>query len=313
MIEAPRRWTAFLITLIASLLVVGLLFVDASALPEPIATHWGPGGIADGAMAKQRFVSPIIVLLLSLGAVSSLPTNPLWRVLLLGLAAGFGAMFIGVAWSVRTLNHGATHWTEARNMPLFHVALVIGAMSLPLVWCLIRYRKFLHDQTPGVVVPGLSLEPEQPAVWSSSARNGWFWLLGIGALPSVGFVKDAPSHVFWMVFASIIGTCLLADAFSLLRVRIDRTGVCITYGRLGIVRQRVALADIAHAETLLLKPMAHGGWGYRGSLLLMKRAAVVVRAGSALRLALKSGRQLTITVDDPTEGAALLNGLIEPP
>ncbi len=311
MIQTPRRWTALLLAVLASICVLVLLFVDAGTLPDPIATHWGPSGKADGAMGKQALVASMLVLLIGLGTASLLASKPQWRVSTLGLVAGFGAMFTCIAWSVRTLNQGAHHWSDARNMPLFHLLIVVSAMLLPLGWCLIRYRAFFEGSGGGLTVPGLPLKPGERAVWLSSARNEWLWLLVAPALPILIFTRSAPGHVFWIVLASLVGVGLLADGFSLLRVRIDRTGVCITYGRLGLVRQRVAISEVSHAETLELKPMEHGGWGYRGSLLLMKRAAVVVRAGSALRLTLRNGRHLTVTVDDPAEGAALLNGLVK--
>jgi hypothetical protein len=53
--------------------------------------------------------------------------------------------------------------------------------------------------------------------------------------------------------------------------------------------------------------MQWGGWGYRGSLKLMKQAAVVLRAGPGLRLDMTGGRVFVVTIDDPGTAAALLN------
>ncbi len=55
------------------------------------------------------------------------------------------------------------------------------------------------------------------------------------------------------------------------------------------------------------KPRDWGGWGYRGSLFLMKQAAVVLRKGPAIRVDLKNGKVFVVTVDDPTQGVAVLN------
>jgi hypothetical protein len=126
------------------------------------------------------------------------------------------------------------------------------------------------------------------------------------ALP---WVVDTPAHLSWLVVVGSVALLILADAFSYLRVRVDRRGVHITYGHLGLIRQHVALSHVGHAETLDVRPLKHGGWGYRGSLLLFRRAAIVIRGGSALRIALSNGRHLTITVDHPSDGVALLNGL----
>ena len=65
------------------------------------------------------------------------------------------------------------------------------------------------------------------------------------------------------------------------------------------------------ARALNVKPMNHGGWGHRGSLLLLGKAAVVVRRGDAIEVTLRGGRQFLVTVDDAETGAALLNGLVQ--
>jgi hypothetical protein len=56
--------------------------------------------------------------------------------------------------------------------------------------------------------------------------------------------------------------------------------------------------------------MQWGGWGYRGSRRLFRKAAVVLRAGPALRLDLADDTQLVVTVDDAESGAGLLNDLL---
>ena len=70
-----------------------------------------------------------------------------------------------------------------------------------------------------------------------------------------------------------------------------------------------ALVVAAHAVEL--DPLAHSGWGYRGSLLLFGKASIVVRAGPALELDLTHKQRLFITVDDAATGARLLSALLE--
>jgi hypothetical protein len=45
-------------------------------------------------------------------------------------------------------------------------------------------------------------------------------------------------------------------------------------------------------------PRRYGGWGYRGSLRLYRRAALNLRKGAGLRLELHDGRVFVVTVDD---------------
>ena len=56
-----------------------------------------------------------------------------------------------------------------------------------------------------------------------------------------------------------------------------------------------------------VRPTEWGGWGYRGSPTLMKRAAVVLRAGPGIRLDLHDGKVFVVTIDNPEIPARLLN------
>lgn len=307
MIELPNRWTTLLITLLATVAVLGLLFGGVS-LPDPIATHWGIDGRPDDSLPKLGLAVGATLPLLALGIASVLATKPRNRVLTLAFGGGLSAMSVCVAWSIRVLNQGASHWTEARNFELSHAALVVLALLLPLGAFFRRYRDVLKDDTNALSAPKLSLKPQERAVWLSSARNNWVKLLAVPAL-ALPWVVDTPPNLSWLVVVGSVGLLILADAFSYLRVRVDRRGVHITYGHLGLIRQHVDLSDVGHAETLDVQPLKHGGWGYRGSLILFRRAAIVIRGGSALRIALSNGRHLTITIDHPSDGVALLNGL----
>ncbi len=74
----------------------------------------------------------------------------------------------------------------------------------------------------------------------------------------------------------------------------------IRYGPGGRVVQTFKEDVIVRASAQRLTLMQMGGWGYRGSMRLMKRAALVTRAGDALQLQLVEGRQFTVTVDEPS-------------
>jgi hypothetical protein len=47
--------------------------------------------------------------------------------------------------------------------------------------------------------------------------------------------------------------------------------------------------------------MQMGGWGYRGSLKLLRQAAVVTRGGDALDVRLTGKRRFIVTVDSPED------------
>ena len=76
---------------------------------------------------------------------------------------------------------------------------------------------------------------------------------------------------------------------------------------LGRPRTRVPIHRIATARAIEIRPSDWGGWGYRGNFTLMNRAAVVLRAGSGLRLDVYDGKIFAIAIDTPETPAQLLN------
>ena len=79
------------------------------------------------------------------------------------------------------------------------------------------------------------------------------------------------------------------------------------YGMLPWPRTSIDVVEIESASAIDVRPMEWGGWGYRGTLTLMKQAAVVLRAGPGIRLDLTDGRVFVVTVDNPEPAVALLN------
>ena len=76
---------------------------------------------------------------------------------------------------------------------------------------------------------------------------------------------------------------------------------------LGWPRIHLAMEQIASATVIDVRPMEWGGWGYRGSLKLFDKAALIYRAGPGLRVDLHSGKTFVVTLDDPEPAAAVLN------
>ena len=72
----------------------------------------------------------------------------------------------------------------------------------------------------------------------------------------------------------------------------------------------IPLDRIASAEAIDVRPMRWGGWGYRGSLRVFRRAAWVVRAGPGLKLDLRDGKVFVVTVDGADDAAAVVTALL---
>ena len=86
-------------------------------------------------------------------------------------------------------------------------------------------------------------------------------------------------------------------------IRADRraTGVDleIVYGLRGWPRQHFAAEKIRSVTVEPdIRPQQWGGWGYRGSLTLFRRAGLISRRGEGIVVHLTNGARLAITVDE---------------
>jgi len=160
----------------------------------------------------------------------------------------------------------------------------------------------------GVPRSTIGLRAGERAVWTGRAHARWappggLLLVAAGALVAV-LTTQRPLTVVLLV----VGVFLLG--FSSVRVTIAARGVTVGYGLLGLRLTRIPLRRIALAEAVDRPAF---GFGYRGSLLVLGAAAVVLRPGPALLLTLRDGKTFLVTVDDAATGAALLNDLIAGP
>jgi hypothetical protein len=160
--------------------------------------------------------------------------------------------------------------------------------------------------------PGHEAEPGSGReLWAASAHNPWLGLvlvlvIGHGAVMNLLLHTTAVAYLN----AAHLLVLIALELFSTVRVRVDARELSIRYGRLGWVRQRIALERITAARGFRLDPMEHGGFGYRGSLRFSGRAALVVRAGAGLGLELDGDKRLAISVDDAERGARVINRLV---
>lgn len=75
----------------------------------------------------------------------------------------------------------------------------------------------------------------------------------------------------------------------------------VLYGPGGFIRQIFKPEEILSASTREVSFFQDGGWGYRGSLVLLRRATLATRSGAALEIDLTRGRRFTVAVDDPED------------
>ena len=154
----------------------------------------------------------------------------------------------------------------------------------------------------------IGLRAGERAVWAGRARARWAPPGGLLLVTAGAVVAALTTQRPVAVVLLVVGVFLLG--FSSVRVTVAARGVTVGYGPLGLRLTRIPLRQIAMAEAVDRPAF---GFGYRGSLLVLGTAAVVLRPGPALLLSLRDGKTFLVTVDDAATGAALLNDLIGAP
>jgi hypothetical protein len=279
-----------------------------SSLPDPIASHWNTDGRADGHMAPVTLLlalGGVATLLAVSAAVSTRHRTKLPR----PTSAAPGLAFFGGILAVASLasvvaNRNATSWETARLSPAWIiVAFAFGAVTASAT---ALAQTSAAGTASHATDPALTVGPTERIAWigSASAR----WLIGLAALLVVlGVVQSIVLSPLSGAIVVVAGVALAS--FSSLHVIASSRGVRVR-GALGWPRLTLPLDRIDSAEAITVQPMQWGGWGYRGSLRLFRRAAWVVRRGGGLKLNLRDGKIFVVTVDHAEEAAAVLNGLL---
>lgn len=155
----------------------------------------------------------------------------------------------------------------------------------------------------------MQLAPGQRAVWSSTLSSKWLLIPAIAVLVLGPFVMLAPDAPAWLLGVLVLAgvACL---SLASIRVTADGRGLSVKYGVLPWPKTQIGVDRIESASVIDVRPMEWGGWGYRGTLTLMRQAAVVLRAGPGIRVDLSDGRVFVVTIDDPETPVALLNAEI---
>jgi hypothetical protein len=131
--------------------------------------------------------------------------------------------------------------------------------------------------------------------WTAEAR----WAVPV-ALGVVAFGVGLSLLVGVALPAAVsVAAAIAIVQFRHIAVTVDETHLRTAFAWPGFIRVRIPLADIERLEYVPdLRPVRYGGWGYRGSLRLLKKAAVVLRRGPGVIFALTGERRYIVTVDD---------------
>lgn len=283
-----------------------------SDLPERFASHFDGAGRPDGSMSLGELAAATGVMMaigfaMMIGV--ALYRKPLpW---LIGpTAAGIGAFVAAQGAAIATTTvveqRDLVDWQDA-ELSGSTLAIVLGAALLALIVAVRIAATLPVGDGSGSVgeQPTMTLADGERTVWTTTHTSPLMYALGLGLLATL--VAVAVVGVPWIVLVVLLVASIAVLALASVRVRADRNGLHVNYGLLPWPVTHLGLDEIASASVIDVKPMEWGGWGYRGSLRFMTRAAVVHRAGPGLRVDLHNGKVFAVTVDNPEPGAALLN------
>lgn len=310
---------AIVLPIAVTLLAVVVQLLLLPRLPELVASHWGPSGVADG------FTPPWLTPLLTAVLGSVLPlllagaALPALRRGHDGASARLvGAMSAGIAVLLATL----LTWTiiiqldvadpSIVTLPFWPDMVTVFAIAVAAglgAW-LVLPRGDAHPR-PTAPAPTLALAAGERAVWMRSvsiARAGLIVVvladIVVSALAVGSWVVGASAAGAWLLSAVALLLVVLTATSVAFHVRVDDTGLTVQ-SVLGLPRVRVALDDIESVAVIDAQPMAEfGGWGIR--LAVDGRFGVVLRAGEAIAITRRGARPFVVTVDDADTGAALL-------
>lgn len=218
-------------------------------------------------------------------------------------------MLGGIAFAVTVLtavaNWGISDWRDAAPLSVW---AIVAIFVIPLVgllagivigrsWYPIKELATTSSREDKDVT---EVKRGERVSWVGRARVKWLSLLMFGVGLVLLFVF--PDIPLW-VLLPVVGLGLV---FTQVEANVTNDGLKVRLG--GVPVRKIPIDRVSSARAIELEPTEWGGWGWR---VAPGRTAIVLRKGEALEITFRDGRRFAITVDNPAEGAALLNGLVE--
>ena len=286
-----------------------------SDLPERVASHYSIAGRPDGSMTTEQFLIAVgLLMVLGWGACAFIALTlrrfqPMVAPTLSFVGAFLVALGSGILATTAIGQRGLDSWQDASLSPWALIPWLAGSLLVSSAAARIASSlPHLADTGGDTAPPAMDLAPGERAFWTSTLSAGWPLLLGAAVLVAgVVLAQFMEQWIRLWITTVLLLPGIALTTFSRIRVTADRSGLTVRYGFLGWPRTSVPLHRIATARAIDVRPTEWGGWGYRGNLTLMNRAAVVLRAGPGLRLDLHDGKVFVVTIDDPDTPARLLN------
>ncbi len=282
-----------------------------SDLPDRIASHFGFSGRADGSMAPEVFLA-VFGGLMAVGLAGCVTVALIRRRLQPMVApsvSSVGAFLGSISAGILAIGQrGLEQWQDATISPGTLVPWVGGSLIVAGLAAWVASSLPFDEGSKTEAPPAaMELAPGERVFWSATLSARWPLVLGLAIL-LVGLVLLLITEL-WIGLV-MLGISILMSFFGRIRVTADQSGLVVRYGFLGWPRRSIPIRRIASVRAVDIRPTEWGGWGYRGSLAIMRRAAVVLRAGPGIRLDLRGGKVFAVTIDDPDDPVRLLNAEI---
>lgn len=315
------QWLAVIVPTALATVAVALQCWWLGELPDPAATHFSGSG-PDGFGPAWTYPVLTAAIALTLVAVTGFSG---WRAVRSGTWGAtlrfLGAfcpgvvlmLLVGLTWTVHS-QRGLADAAQASDPGWFVlVGAGIGAVYGVAAWFIqldLRLQPDGREAQARVLGSGEKVVWMQATTLSPVARI----VLGIALLMVLGL---AIAVTLWddTVLAAVIlwGTLVLVAVLTLatsrFRVRIDESGLRVR-SALGLPRWHIPLAEITAARSVPVNPLADfGGWGVRWQP--GNGVGIVTRRGEALQVEYRSGKRLTVTVDDSARASDVLASLLQ--
>lgn len=314
--DAPNKHVRMLLGIALPLTAAGVGLVAYWAtradLPVRLASHYSNNQPDDSATVAQ--FAAITSMVSGVGVVALVAISAIRRPLKaqmapsLGFLGGFiSAMGVGIFAFTLLSHRGLADWRNASAMlPLVGAGILGVLLGVPGGRFASMLPTLIKDVPDASQRPTMSLRSTEHAVWSTTLHSRLLQVGGLIIVLMTVFISLAQGWSWWAIPLMSV-SAVMAFSLSRLRVRADGSGLHVHYGFLPWPSTHVSVDQIDSASVIDVRPMEWGGWGYRGSLTLMRQAAVVLRAGPGIRLDLDNGKVFVVTVDDPETPVALLN------
>lgn len=302
---------AVAVGLVAGLVLLAWLLATGwrDDLPDPVAVHWGIGGVADGTATLDGTIQVTTALgLVGVATLVVLGVSLLGRPRLLrGWMTGVAAVAaLAPASLLLTLvpSRGAPSWREAQLSEWVLALVVVLPLAVAVVvWAVAARPARLSTVGPRIPSGAPLALRRDPYVERQLMRVGlWVAAAMLLAMAPASLLAGGALLVLLAVIAGSVAW------LSVYRYRVDDAGLSIGFGPVGPLRRRVPVTEVEGAEVITLRAGDWGGWGYRTN---GRDWAVVLRSGPAAQVHLAGRRSLSLTSDAPDRLAARVNAAVQ--